>query len=303
MDDDQSSTIARLLGTCQPGEVNDRLHSAIAVLSQLARESSRGTPGNPSAERVAPPPTADRDALVFTCDFQPCKHSGSCSKEHKCICVTNHGWCEKFCTCPLSCKNRFPGCKCNPGGCKTSACPCRAAGRECDPDLCLSCGVAVHPALLCQETHKSSNFQPCHNFPVRQGIGKTISIGRSDIHGFGCFLREDCKKDEFITEYLGEVVSQEEGNRRGKCYDKKNCTFLFNRNDDSVIDAMRMGSLMKFVNHCNEKPSCYAIVRHVNAEHRVALFAGRDIKAGEELTFDYNAPNSNNSFDQYWYKQ
>ena len=82
-------------------------------------------------------------------------------------------------------------------------------------------------------------------------------------------MREDVRKDEFLTEYRGEVISQEEANRRGAVYDKLNCTFLFGLNDDRVVDAMRKGNVVKFANHCvPEKASMYPRIRLVNGDHR-----------------------------------
>ena len=48
-------------------------------------------------------------------------------------------FCEKWCGCGGSCGNSFAGCSCKQGACNTRACPCFAAGRECDPDICKRC--------------------------------------------------------------------------------------------------------------------------------------------------------------------
>jgi hypothetical protein len=43
--------------------------------------------------------------------------------------------------CPKSCKNRFRGCHCAKSQCRSRQCPCFAADRECDPDVCRNCWV------------------------------------------------------------------------------------------------------------------------------------------------------------------
>jgi len=43
--------------------------------------------------------------------------------------------------CPKICKNRFRGCHCAKSQCRSRQCPCFAADRECDPDVCRNCWV------------------------------------------------------------------------------------------------------------------------------------------------------------------
>lgn len=49
-------------------------------------------------------------------------------------------------------------------------------------------------------------------------------LGESGVHGWGVFVKDDVEKGEYIHEYIGELVSQEEADRRGQIY-VSNCTF------------------------------------------------------------------------------
>jgi hypothetical protein len=81
-----------------------------------------------------------------------------------------------------------------------------------------------------------------------------------------------------------------EAERRGIIYDRKFASFLFDLNHEWTIDAARLGNKSRFINHAdNDKDglNCEAKIVLVNGEHRIKFLALRDIKAGEELLFNY----------------
>lgn len=215
--------------------------------------------------------------------YNPCNCQTACGKQ--CPCLLNGTCCEKYCGCLKTCKNRFRGCHCAKSQCRSRQCPCFAADRECDPDVCRNCWVSCGDGTLGVPSQRGDNYE-CRNMKLLLKQQQRVLLGRSDVSGWGAFLKNSVGKHEYLGEYTGELISHREADKRGKIYDRENSSFLFNLNDQFVLDAYRKGDKLKFANHSPD-PNCYAKVIMVAGDHRVGIFAKERINAGEELFYDY----------------
>ncbi|KAG5325554.1 ASH1 methyltransferase, partial [Pseudoatta argentina] len=106
--------------------------------------------------------------------------------------------------------------------------------------------------------------------------------------GWGVRTQQAIKPGDFILEYVGEVVSEREfKSRMATRYANDTHHYCLHLDGGLVIDGHRMGGDGRFVNHSCE-PNCEMQKWSVLGLPRMALFASRDIKPGEELTYDYN---------------
>ncbi|KAG2370633.1 hypothetical protein C9374_000996 [Naegleria lovaniensis] len=96
------------------------------------------------------------------------------------------------------------------------------------------------------------------------------------------------KKGEFITEYVGEVISIKRFEKRtSRKYHKSLHHYCMNLNENEIIDATWMGNIGRFINHSCDPNACTQ-VWSVNGYDKVGIFAIRDIMFGEEITYNYH---------------
>jgi SET domain-containing protein len=118
---------------------------------------------------------------------------------------------------------------------------------------------------------------------------------RSHIHGWGLFTMIDIPKDGMVVEYMGEIVRQCVADKREKQYEisGEGSCYMFRLDLQRIVDATMIGCMARFMNHCCQ-PNAYAKVISVDTEvgpdKKIMVFAARDIKAGDEITYDYKFP-------------
>ncbi|KAK4429611.1 Histone-lysine N-methyltransferase ASHH2 [Sesamum alatum] len=107
--------------------------------------------------------------------------------------------------------------------------------------------------------------------------------------GYGLQALEDISQGQFLIEYVGEVldVHAYEARQREYALNGHKHFYFMTLNGSEVIDACAKGNLGRFINHSCD-PNCRTEKWMVNGEVCIGLFSLRDIKKGEEVTFDYN---------------
>ncbi|XP_042244939.1 histone-lysine N-methyltransferase NSD2 isoform X1 [Thunnus maccoyii] len=168
----------------------------------------------------------------------------------------------------------IPKCNCKP----TDERPCgfeseclnRMLQYECHPQVCPS-------------------GERCCNQDFTKRLYPETKIIKTAGKGWGLVSLRDIKKGEFVNEYIGELIDEEECRARIKYAQENNITdfYMLTIDKDRIIDAGPKGNYSRFMNHSCQ-PNCETQKWTVNGDTRVGLFAVCDIPAGTELTFNYN---------------
>ena len=113
---------------------------------------------------------------------------------------------------------------------------------------------------------------------------RRIVVRNSSIHGRGVFALRPIAKGTRIIEYKGKLITDDQADRRyGRLHENSSHTMLFSVDDGLVIDATRGGNSARWINH-----SCAPNCEIEEEGQRIFIEARRDIRLGDELTYDYN---------------
>ncbi|XP_036618945.1 LOW QUALITY PROTEIN: histone-lysine N-methyltransferase NSD2 [Trichosurus vulpecula] len=170
--------------------------------------------------------------------------------------------------------SEIPKCNCKP----TDENPCGFDSECLNRMLMYECHPQVCPA-----------GEQCQNQCFTKRQYPETKIIKTDGKGWGLVAKRDIKKGEFVNEYVGELIDEEECMARIKYAHENDIThfYMLTIDKDRIIDAGPKGNYSRFMNHSCQ-PNCETLKWTVNGDTRVGLFAVCDIPAGTELTFNYN---------------
>ncbi|CAH8565586.1 unnamed protein product [Heterobilharzia americana] len=150
-----------------------------------------------------------------------------------------------------------------------------------------------HPVYECNSLCPCDSLCPFR--VVQLGRKVPLCIFRTRDRGWGVKTMVSIGKGTFVAEYLGEILTFDEAEKRGLIYDKQTMTYLFDLDFEGdahyTVDASQMGNISHFINHsCDPNLTVRCVfIECLNTKlPRIALYASRFIRKGEEITFDYN---------------
>lgn len=118
---------------------------------------------------------------------------------------------------------------------------------------------------------------------TRPPANRWLEVRKSGVHGKGVFATAAIRKGAQIIEYTGEHIPWSEAMELPP-RDAANPfhTFFFSLDNGDVINAAVNGNEARWINHSCE-PNCET----AEEGNRIFVYALRNLRAGEELFYDY----------------
>ncbi|CAL2049721.1 unnamed protein product [Caenorhabditis brenneri] len=161
-------------------------------------------------------------------------------------------------------------------------CRCHKSRKRCSDVTCDNRATYIE----CPENCKTIG---CANQRIGKKMHAKVYVSDTKTKkGYGLYAGEEIKKEQFIMELVGEVITPEEDKRRR---DENPNDYRYTvKVENWIIDATEFGNGARFINHScapNARYENWTVPGTASKIPRVAFFADTDIPADEEITFDY----------------
>jgi SET domain len=241
---------------------------------------------------LLPDLTVAASARVLTClawsDISSlaccCTGSSRACREKTCLVAPAIPGVQHFSAVPASTDEelRLQGCTCI-DTCGGSQCACAALNI-----------AAGDPLLQTFECHESCSCSE-HCRLKRTSKPTALLYGLLvDGKGWGAFAMCAMMTGQYIGCYAGEMLSTAELQQRRPLYDKLSLNYALSVHEHfglsvrtTHVDATVRGDMTRLINHSCAPCLELRVVHAGSMQPRLALFAVRAIRAGEELTFSY----------------
>ncbi|ESO95699.1 hypothetical protein LOTGIDRAFT_116536 [Lottia gigantea] len=152
--------------------------------------------------------------------------------------------------------------------------------------------VESKPILECNSNCSCS--KTCHNRLVQKGIQIKLEVFDAGIKGLGLRTLEIIPRGTFVCEYAGEILTKSEAAKRCQNLLPSDMNYLMVLQEhcssgllQTFVDPKFKGNIGRWLNHsCQPNLTMFPVRINISVP-RLALFANRDIKPLEELTFNY----------------
>lgn len=256
-------------------------------------------------------PGPGTDTEDFEDQIQGCSCTGiECDTSHSTSCTVivddaSHGPSCTGVVCDASVGTSYTGIECDSS--RRTSCSCMKYGSSYTADGKINVGTqGIHVFNECNSLCNCSSS--CSNRLVQHGMRSKLEVFWNDEKGLALRTLTTIDCGRFVCEYAGEVLTQAEARRRAKKQSENDMNYIFALKEHVIsgilttyIDPCLIGNVGRFINHsCDPNLSIYP-VRVNNLVPKVCLFAARDIRANEELTYNYgqNEDTSQSSRDEY----
>ncbi|KAL4159913.1 hypothetical protein PRNP1_000486 [Phytophthora ramorum] len=154
-------------------------------------------------------------------------------------------------------------------------------------------GPAPTPGMKFNKHTRESNCtlgENCGNRALHQKVYPRFQKFHTIEKGWGLRLLESATAGQLVIEYVGEVINEEEKERRlldhAKNSPEDKNMYIMELGKGEYIDARFKGSVSRFINHSCD-PNCHLLKWRVKGVNRIAITALKDIEPGTELSYDY----------------